>query len=771
MRQKELRIALICYGGVSLAVYMHGVTKELWKLAQASRDFHSDGESAHGSQAIYREMLERVAEDQDVRLRVLPDILAGASAGGINAVFLAQAIHSGQSLEPLTELWLECADVDRLLDPEARLWTRIAKFWAPPVVEFLLSRPGNAVSESVAPETRQQVRKKLARFVRSRWFAPPFSGIGFSELLANALDAMASGQVEEPLLPQGHPLDLFVTATDFGGYIELLRLNSPQVVQESEHRLPIGFRAKVPGEAGHGLADTLELTFAARSTASFPGAFPPLKLAEIDALAERRKVDWPTRNAFVHRVMPAHVRQGNVENVSLIDGSVLVNAPFAEAMDALKGRPAQREVDRRFVYIDPRPDRIGKAGRENEDEVGFFKAILGSVSAIPREQPIRDNLEQIQAQSREAERLQKIVAALRPQIETTVDRLFGKAFFINRPTPKRLSTWRAKAQQEAAEQAGFAFHSYAQAKFTGIIERLAQLTFRHAPELLLPDATPIAEKFREELEARGLANLSDPKGGASEEAIAFFRAHDIGFRIRRLRLLARRMSRDWEEDPNISEADLDAGRDIVYRALSRYFDREGAEILGDDFNPIAERVLEEPGLALDTLANLRDLPGLDVEIEEMLAEAFGAMPKPLRRKIMFAYLGFPFYDVATLPLLRNEGLTEFDPIKVDRISPDDALSIRDGGTLATLRGVEFYNFGAFFSRIYRENDYLWGRLHGAERMVDLVCSTLSRPVDEKDCHNLKKRLFLSILDEEEARLRADPSLVSGVREEVLARMG
>ena len=31
MRQKELRIALVCYGGISLAVYMHGVTKEVWQ--------------------------------------------------------------------------------------------------------------------------------------------------------------------------------------------------------------------------------------------------------------------------------------------------------------------------------------------------------------------------------------------------------------------------------------------------------------------------------------------------------------------------------------------------------------------------------------------------------------------------------------------------------------------------------------------------------------------------------------------------------------------
>ena len=29
MREKELRLALVCYGGVSLAIYMHGITKEV----------------------------------------------------------------------------------------------------------------------------------------------------------------------------------------------------------------------------------------------------------------------------------------------------------------------------------------------------------------------------------------------------------------------------------------------------------------------------------------------------------------------------------------------------------------------------------------------------------------------------------------------------------------------------------------------------------------------------------------------------------------------
>lgn len=41
MREKELRLALVCYGGISLAVYRHGITKEIWRLARASRAFHA----------------------------------------------------------------------------------------------------------------------------------------------------------------------------------------------------------------------------------------------------------------------------------------------------------------------------------------------------------------------------------------------------------------------------------------------------------------------------------------------------------------------------------------------------------------------------------------------------------------------------------------------------------------------------------------------------------------------------------------------------------
>lgn len=770
MRYKELRIALICYGGISLAVYMHGVTKELWKLARASRALHAGEQCLGGSEAVYCRLLAEL-ERRGTKLRVLPDIVTGASAGGINGVFLAQALHSGHSYDPLTELWLKKADVEELLDPEAHSWTGFSKSWAVPIVRALLSQPGNVVSESVAPEARTEVRRKLSHFVRARWFAPPFSGIGFSRMLRDGLEAMAAAPGGPPLLPPGHPLDLFVTATDFHGHYELLHLNSPAVVKESEHRLPIGFRSRTPAEAGIDFASPLALTLAARATASFPGAFPPSRISEIDTLAAERGENWNGREDFLRRILPEHVRRGDLDTVALIDGSVLVNKPFAEAMEALTGRPAQREVDRRFVYIDPRPDRGAASGDGKQRSAGFFSVIFGSISSIPREQPIRDNLEQIEEQSREAERLRRIVDALRPDVERTVEKLFGLTFFLDRPTPQRLAKWRARAQQAAAEGAGFAFHGYAQAKFTGIVERLSQAVHRSAPELLMAGSAPIAGRLREELLLRGLYRLVLPSGGASPEAIAFFRQHDLAFRIRRMRLLARRLTHEWEEDPEVTDEAREAAHDAIFEALALLFQHESLVTLGEDFPVVAEAVMVEPGMVLDEIAARRSLTGVDQEVDRLLSDALLGMPEKLRRRMLFAYLGFPFFDIVTLPLIRNENYTEFDPIKVDRISPEDATSIREGGALATLRGIEFYHFGAFFSRAYRENDYLWGRLHGAERMIDLAVSSVAGVLPAEDIECFKKEAFLAVLDEEQDRLRADPPLLDRIRTEIAERMG
>ncbi|MGK3868217.1 hypothetical protein ABI118_15570, partial [Enterococcus faecium] len=66
-------------------------------------------------------------------------------------------------------------------------------------------------------------------------------------------------------------------------------------------------------------------------------------------------VAWPGREAFLRHAMPRQYAQGIAEKAVLIDGSVLANAPFGPAIEALRERPARRQIDRRFVYIDPFP--------------------------------------------------------------------------------------------------------------------------------------------------------------------------------------------------------------------------------------------------------------------------------------------------------------------------------------------------------------------------------------------------------------------------------
>ena len=760
MREKELRLALVCYGGISLAVYMHGITKEVWRLAAASRSVQDGGDTPSGSAGVYQALIAHIAAQRGVRLRVFADIVAGASAGGINAIFLARALTTGQSLDPLTELWLTRADVDALLDPDARPLSRATKFWAAPLVSMAMKRRGNAIDRTVSAEAQDEVRSKLSQFVRARWFAPPFGGQTFSHLLYDAFAAMDAGPVGPVLVPAAQPFDLFVSVTDFAGHRRPLALHSPAMVEEREHRLTLAFRKD--GAAGSALDDTPALAAAARATASFPGAFPPFTLAEADAVLAARGLDWPTRGAFITAQLPA-TRQDPAQR-TYIDGSVLANAPFRPAIAALKQRPARREVDRRFIYIDPKPDHravsLGRAPKGETDPPGFFSVILGALSEIPREQPIRDNVEALAGLSSRIRRMSRVTEGMRVEVEEQVEQLFGSSFFLDTPTPARLGKWRAKAQAEAAMRAGFAYAPYGHLKLSAVVEELAALAARLAPQ---QDAGALRDAIWGAVRARGIDRIGGKRGaGASAMVIGFFTDHDIGFRIRRLRFLARQLDARVESRRAGNDPAAEALRSAIFDGLALFLEREGDAWFA---------AMAAPGSGeewLDAVAARWALSAADAQVDARLAGALAALPKDERRAMLFAYLGYPFYDIATLPLLQGEGLDEYDPVKIDRISPSDATAIRSGGAAEVLKGIEFNSFGAFFSRAYRENDYLWGRLHGADRLIDIVASTLTgeRALAEAELAAFKRDAFRAILDEEEPRLTRVAGLIAELRGEV-----
>lgn len=765
--ERELRLALVCYGGVSLAIYMHGIVKELWKLLRASEARRSGRAAAGDTEPHWQAFLDALSDGAD--LRVICDILAGASAGGLNAVLLADAIACGHDLEPLTAMWLEEADVERLLDPEARppsaFSRRAAQLYKEPVAWFAARQSASLATVDV-PEVRAEIALKLARFVRSRWFKPPFSGDVLTAMLDEAMDQMAAAPAGPPLVPPTLPLDLHVTVTDYWGVTTDLQIHSPAHVTEREHRRLFAFRSPaIAAEPGSGsqrprppVGERPALLFAARATASFPGAFPAATIAEVDRRLAATGRDWPGRADFVARQLAS---DRPPEAVALIDGSVLNNAPFGPAIEAVRTRPAHREVDRRFVYIDPKPGIGGPADLLEGREPGFFTAILRALADIPREQPIRDSLEAIARLSAAARRLREVTDAMTPAVDAAMQRAVGRGFFLLPLSAARLAAARSKIQSEAAREAGFAFGAYAQMKLRGVLDLLAGL-LAAAAGLDRAAAARLGAALETAAGAIGAFDHAAATGRAPAQSgyVRFLRAFDIDFRVRRLRFFIRRLSAAIAQSRDPAERTAaEALKAALYRIVEPFEARRQAldRGLAAELAPAIAAVAASDQPAEPLLARLEaalGLTALDSEADRILLAAAQdpGFTAPVRRDLVRAWLGFPYFDIALLPLMAGGGADGFDELKVDRIAPDDAVGLRAGGTRACLKGWQLNAFAAFFSRAYRENDYLWGRLHAAERLVEIVASAV--PEALLPTRHWQARLFRAILAAERQRLGA-----------------
>src|SRR5262249_7800670 len=99
-----------------LAIYMHGVTKELNRLVKASVMRGADREQTTPSEQAYGRLLDRLVEESDLpELKVVVDGIAGTSAGGINGIYLAKALAGNRSQDGLRKLWFENGDMNQLL--------------------------------------------------------------------------------------------------------------------------------------------------------------------------------------------------------------------------------------------------------------------------------------------------------------------------------------------------------------------------------------------------------------------------------------------------------------------------------------------------------------------------------------------------------------------------------------------------------------------------------------------------------------------------------
>lgn len=819
MKEKELRLALVCYGGVSLAVYMHGVTRELLNIVRASRALHAERDMGRralctyddlnpqtarecDSERAYFELLQKIGTKLD--LRVVIDVISGASAGGINGVILGRALAHDLPIESLRDLWLRRADITELMasDVRAKNWT---KWYLKPFIW------GVAESKMLRLAPDAELRQKVSTFLRSRWFKPPFDGPMMAELLYSGIGGMGEVKdMRQSLLPAGQALDLFVTVTDFYGHLINIPLHNPPMISEREHRHVLSFTYQrwPNGDCVSEFNDPWvpSLSFAARATSAYPGAFPAAQIRETESVVQAAGRHWTTLTEFVRRNFREYFASGaDPTKTSFIDGSVLNNKPFAEAIEAIKGRPAYRQVDRRLVYIDPNPRSPPPppSGRLP----GFFKTIAGALSEIPRNEPIHNEIAYVNGFNVRVRRLRTIIDATRPQIMRLVRDVTQDAL-VEAPTIERLREWREAVNGRAAKEAGFAYEGYIRIKLTAVLDSLTR-TVAGICNYPVNDTGYrfIEEALRHWAQAVQVHAIDDRNGLATSESlfkpdaeippfVQFLWDFDADFRRRRLRFVIQALNQlyrrvDEPEFVGTTVAVLDRLKRRLYDALDRLrlaLDRDRLTAAqAPIFRPLirdarnqagpmgaahwAETHAAELAAALQGLAGTINLRDCNREVDQIFADLAAPDVSPaLRRELMMHYLGFAFWDVLTFSITQWRDLGEYDEIRVNRISPEDAQTIRRGGARSTLRGTQLASFGAFFSRKFRENDYLWGRLHAADRLLDILydAGRIEGAVEGIDLLAIKKKAFLLILETEERFLGEVPDLIRSLRREVEA---
>ena len=222
---KELRIGFVLYGGVSLAVYMNGITTELWHLLRASRR-RQDGEKnacdgLGDTTVIYAELLDELRDLCKKDLRVVVDVIAGTSAGGLNGAMLAKAIVNGGDLRHISRMWIEDADISRLRATPPKKMPRRYR-----VVLWVAARCFPKVCQIKNFVSGTKGLKKLgwqwlcdhvySMLKQTDGTSTILNGHYFTEMAARAFaDIRSDGRA---LLPECASFDLFMTQTDIHGW-------------------------------------------------------------------------------------------------------------------------------------------------------------------------------------------------------------------------------------------------------------------------------------------------------------------------------------------------------------------------------------------------------------------------------------------------------------------------------------------------------------------------------------------------------------------------
>jgi patatin-related protein len=655
--REELRLALVLNGGVSLAIWIGGVVMEINRLLR--------GEGAYGEILELTQSVARV------------DVIAGASAGGINGALLATAIAHAEQLEPLRDVWLDDGDLGMLL--------------------------------------RDPYQRDPPSLLRGDEY--------FLERLRSVFRGLARSSVTPP---DDYPVDLTITNTmltpervdfddDFG-----------TTIGDAMFRGQFHFRREAGGTDDFATeADADRIALAARSTASFPGAFEAsfVPIGRSTADPPRPNMDGVTSFS---------------SSRFTIDGGVLVNKPIRPVLRTIFGQPAARQVRRVLGYVVPDPGFLPPVSEATEDDAPTLAQVLAKTVLLPRQESIALDLEdlvdhnkRVGTQRRIRELLlgdegramvdfRTLADLLYPayrdaRIVNTVDYILdqltigtrrleqdrrargsGTDLWIRNDLKEALATAIAAVLSPGLPSDDSPAGWLWDVRTVEVLGVIALDLMKQAMYLALPDAEPPWQGIRQSIrDARRRLHVA--LGRLSE-----VRQADIRY---------------WQGrgDAFAGTAALDAESTQAVEGWLRNTLEPLPEIAGDvaatvvEVGPVLWSVAKlEPTTEAGYLERFRNkLIGLAVP-----EEPGGDMRECWRRLLAMS--------IVQLALTGGLSVVE-QTVQLAQFTAYCPNGF-DGRATATdkLAGVQLGHFGAFYKRSWRANDWMWGRLDGADRLIQIA---------------------------------------------------
>ena len=713
--RQELRVAVVMIGGVSLAIWIGGVTLELQHLDLAGR--HLDRSAV--PLRVYQELLEFL----HARARV--DVIAGTSAGGVNGGFLALGVVHELDLSVLGDVWENEGALSDLL--------------------------------------RSPLQKNPPSLLRGDDY--------YLERLKEAYQRFRPDSGRFPDLPgRDHPVELFLTTTLFAGKESTFTDDLGRPIEDTEYTgtFAFGTTESFSRDCGHlgEVAVLDQLATASRCTSSFPAAFEP---HWVTVRSDRPGSDgrWESDAG----------RASFGQSQYVVDGGVLLNKPIRPALEAIYRQSATDEVRRVLAYVVPDPGKMAKgssgANQDSRPPVPVAgDVLLSMVTRLRTADSVSHELEEIRTRNQRArdrrEGRTRIVAALLDGGPSGA----APGSDDESLSPVAVEAWpgyrRVRARLAGltiGRIIGEAQSAWSAAEIADAVVRVPRLPFIPSDSDLPPN-----EGLRQAL-GKGPADWDwgfttvERLGALAIDLLkralwlAPIDAQALRARIRRsrgavhdvlgeLRVQVRKAEEFWRKRVPEGDGPRGAGAPLERRQQLDDWLRTALEEWRRE-PPVPNGTLYEIALRLaeklkESGSDLRELCEAQEERTEGGAIKYlnpldpdGSELRRLKRPVEYLHLnGDTSREVTPAHVLRRmlqldvvqlafTGVTDDVEQEVELVEITAAAPEPDGNSPPVedkLTGVQLGHFGAFYRRSWRVNDWIWGRVDGAARLVETLLS-------------------------------------------------